>query len=68
MSRLLWPEARTPISAALKQKPLTANPEILKTETLLLANLPSLQNEAIRANLHSIKVRQFLNIPERRWN
>ena len=56
MSRLLWPESTTSVSAALKQNPLKADPETVKTESLVLNNLPALQNEVLQANLYSIKV------------
>ena len=56
LSRLLWPESRNGVSAALKQKPLEGHQEVLKTETVVLTNLPSLHNEVLRANLHFIRV------------
>ena len=56
LSRLLWPESTTSVSAALKQNPLKADPETVKTESLVLNNLPALQNEVLQANLYSIKV------------
>ena len=47
------------MSAALKQNPLKADAEVVKTESLVLNNLPALQNEVLQANLYSIKVGVF---------
>jgi hypothetical protein len=54
VSRLLWPETTLSVMTALKQNPLPDSQSV-KTEQVVISNLPSLHNEILSANLLSTK-------------